>query len=226
VKLAVVQHRIRTHERMDLAAMLALSERAAEEGVQVIVFPRVPGLSRANSLLTAFFRNVEERAPGLTWIRPGLRYKGGEVTGYATVLGRTVVLAGDDCIDPSLFAGIQALDPDALVWLFDAEDALQAEAALELALEASTTLAPLVVVSAVTGNARGVHVCGIAAVVREGEILAEGGEGEDLVVADVPLPTPRAERSRRLPDITPVLAQRLAAHHGTKVPVTYPADLS
>jgi predicted amidohydrolase len=205
VKLAVVQHRIRTHERMDLAAMLALSERAAEEGVQVIVFPRVPGLSRANSLLTAFFRNVEEHAPGLTWIRPGLRYNGGELTSHATVLGRTVVLAGDDCIDPSLFA---------------------AEAALELALEASTMLAPLVVVSAVTGNARGVHACGIAAVVREGEILAEGGEGEDLVVADVPLPTPRAERSRRLPDITPVLAQRLAAHHGTKVPVTYPADLS
>lgn len=206
--------------------MLALSERAAEEGVQVIAYPRVPGLANDRSLLNAFFRNVEERAPGLTWVRPGLRYKGEALTAHPTALGRTVVLDGDDCIDPALFPAVQALECDALVWLFNAEDALQAEAALELALEASQTLAPLVLVATVTGNARGVRAHGIGAIVRLGEILAEGGEGEELVVADVPTPSPVPERSRRLPELAPVLAQRLAAHRGAKVPVSYPADLS
>lgn len=213
MRIAVLQHRLRAHERMDLAAMLAESEHAAEQHVQVIVFPRVPGLTADRGLLDAFYRNVEERAPGVGWIRPSMRHQGdGSLRPATTPLGRTLVLDGDDCIDPALFAAVQEAACDALVWLFNAEDPLQAEAALELALDASMRLAPLVVIATVTGHARGVLASGIGAVVRLGEIVAEGGSGEELIVANVPPPAGFSERPRGLPEPAPVLMQRLAAH--------------
>jgi len=193
--------------------MLATSERAAEEGAQVLVFPMVPGLSGSRDLLDAFFRNVEERAPGVGWVRPRLRYQGeGPLVAHPTPLGRTIVLRGDDCIDPALFQEIQDASCDALVWLFFGEDALQAEAALELALDASMHLAPLVVIASVTGTARGISAHGIGAIVHMGEIAAEGGSGDELLVADVPSPAGFFEHPRILPEPAPVLLQRLAAH--------------
>jgi hypothetical protein len=198
---------------MDLAAMLATSERAAEEGVQVLVFPMVPGLAGSRDLLDAFFRNVEERAPGVAWVRPLLRHAGpGPLVPQATALGRTLVLEGDDCIDPGRFQEIQDAGCDALVWHFYGEDPLQAEAALELALDASLHLAPLVVIASVAGTARGISAHGIGAIVHLGEIAAEGGSGDELLVADVPPPAGYFERPRRLPEPAPVLVQRLAAH--------------
>lgn len=213
MRVGVLQHRMRTHERMDLAAMLANAELAAEEGVQVLVFPMIAGLAGRRDLLDAFFRNVEERAPGVSLVRPRLRYAGdGPIECHATPLGRATVLAGDDCIDPALFQGIQDAGCDALVWLFDPEDPAQAEAALELALDASLHLAPLVVIASPTGTARGVEAYGISAIVHLGEIAAEGGTGDELLVADVPAPAPFAERPRRLPEPAPVLIARLAEH--------------
>jgi hypothetical protein len=199
---------------MDLAAMLAQSEHAAEQGVQVLVFPRVPGIGGDRSLLDAFFRNVEERAPGMAWVRPAPLLLGDErLVPHATALGRTIALDGDDCIDPTLFARIQESGCDTLVWRFVAEDPLQAEAALELALDASLHLAPLVALATVTGTMRGVTAAGIGAIVHMGEILVEGGSGEELLVADAPAPAAFAERPRTLPAPAPILAQRLAAHH-------------
>jgi len=204
---------MRTHERMDLAAMLHQSELAAEEGVQVFVYPRVPGLGGDQSLLDAFFRNVEERAPGMTWVRPyPLSSDDARFDRRVTPLGNTIALDGDDCIDPAYFACIQEAGCDTLVWRFVPEDALQAEAALELALDASLHLAPLVVLATVTGHARGVTAAGIAAIVHLGEIIAEGGSGDELLVADVPSPAPFSERPRSLPAPAPILVQRLAAH--------------
>lgn len=213
MRIAALQHRLRAHERMDLASMLAQSEHAAEQGVQVLVFPRVPGLAADRGLIDAFFRNVEERAPGVGLIRPNLRHPGeGPLLPQATALGRTLVLADDDCIDPALFGAIQESACDSLVWLFNAEDPLQAEAALELALDASLRLAPLVVIATVTGHARGVLAAGIGAIVQLGEILAEGGDDEELVVADVPPPSGFTERPRTLPEPAPILLQRVSAH--------------
>jgi hypothetical protein len=198
---------------MDLAAMLAQSEHAAEEGVQVLVFPRVPGLGGDRSLLDAFFRNVEERAPGMGWIRPMDLVSGADpLDPRPTPLGRTLALDGDDCIDPAHFASIQESECDTLIWRFNAEDPLQAEAALELALDASLHLAPLVIIASVVGNVRGVHAAGISAIVHLGEIMAEGGSGDELLMADVPSPAGFTERPRTLPGTAPVLAQRLALH--------------
>lgn len=213
MRIAVVQHQLRTHERMDLAAMLAMAERASEEGVQVLVFPIVPGISGDGGLLDAFFRNVEERAPGVAWVRPRLRHAGpGPLVPQATPLGRTLILEGDDCIDPARFQEIQEAGCDALVWLFYGEDAPQAEAALELALDASMHLAPLVAIASVTGQARGISAHGIGAIVHRGEIAVEGGPGDELLIADVPSPAGFFERPRRLPEPAPVLVRRLAAH--------------
>lgn len=223
----MVQHRLRTHERMDLAAMLALCETAAADGAQVIVYPAVPGLSSGTSLLPAFLRNVQERAPGITAISPFVEVREGGAPSVAnTALGRTLVLSGDECIDADVFPEVAALGCDAVVWQFSAEDDLQAEACLELALEATHSLAPLIVVAAVTGSARDVHLEGISAVVHLGEILAEGGAGEDLLFAEVPPSAGPLEPGRRLPEPAPVLRQRLAAHRHSKVPTDYPADLS
>lgn len=197
--------------------MLAQSEHAAEQGVQVLVFPRVPGIGGDRSLLDAFFRNVEERAPGMAWISPMGPTPGEEpFKPRATALGRTLALDGDDCIDPAHFALIQESGCDSLVWRFNAEDPLQAEAALELALDASLHLAPLVVVATITGSARGLHAAGIGAIVHLGEILVEGGSGEELLVTDAPLPAGFTERPRTLPGPAPVLTQRLAVHRSAR----------
>ena len=212
MRIGVIQHRLRTHERMDLAAMLAVSERASEGGVQVLVYPRVPGL-RGSGLLDAFLRNVAERAPGMSVVAPAMRHEGlGPLVPHLTGLGRTLILSGDDCIDPTRFEEIQALECDALVWLFDAEDALQAEAALELALDASLHLAPLVVVAAAHGHARGFSARGVSGIAYLGEIVSEGGPGDDLFVARVPAPAGFPERPRSLPEPAPILQQRLAVH--------------
>jgi hypothetical protein len=178
-------------------------------------------------LVPAFLRNVEERAPGITAVSPFVaKREGGAPAVTRTALGRTLVLAGDECIDADVFAEVQALACEALVWQFDAEDDLQAEACLELALEASLTLSPLVLVAAVTGAARGIELHGTSAVVSLGEILAEGGAGEDLLIADVPVSSAPPEHGKRLPEPAPILRQRLAAHRGKKVLVDYPADLT
>ena len=226
MKVAVVQLRIRVHVRMDLAALLSATEQAAEEGADVVVYPYAPWIT-GQPLLEPFFENVEQRAPEIKWIRPGWRCSPGIVQARPTALGSTVVLEGDDCIDPALLPLLRALGCDALVWLFDAEDDLQAEALLELAMEASVTIAPLIVIASLTGEARGVVQHGISAIVHMGEIVAEAGSDDDeVLVADVPRKAVPLERGHSLPEPAPVLAQRLAAHRHTKVPVDYPADLS
>lgn len=203
---------------MDLAALSQWADAAMEEGLSVLVFPRVPGLAADISVLDAFFCNFIERAPAVTTVRPRWRYLGvGPLRPFDSALGRALVLEGDDCIDPSLFQEIQDCTLDALVWLFDAEDPLQAEAALEFAIDASLHLAPLVIIATFNGSARGIEAHGIGAVVYLGEIVAEGGGGDDLLVADLPAPAGFPERPRTLPVLAPILEQRLAAHEAAGV---------
>jgi predicted amidohydrolase len=225
VKVAVVQLRIRVHVRMDLAALLDATERAADEGAEVIVYPYVPWLT-GQPLLDPFFASLEQRVPDIKWVRPGWRSSGDSIAARPTALGSTVLLEGDDCIDPAHFPLLRELGCDTLVWLFDAEDDLQAEALLELALEASVTMAPLVVIASLTGDARGIRQYGASAIVHGGEILAEADAEDEIVMADVPRDTPPLAHGHALPEPAPVLAQRLAAHRHTKVKVDYPADLS
>lgn len=226
MKIAVVQHRIRTHERMDLAALLSLSEQAQDEGADVIVYPCVPGLGYASPLMTAFASNVIERAPQVSIVAPcAAQSRAGKLASVPTRLGSTLMLAGDDCIDVSLYPRIESFDLEALVWQMDTESPLQAEALLELALDASLSQAGLVLTACLFGEARGVSSSGGSAIVHLGEILAEAGEGEDLLLADVPVPVQLPERRGRRAVPAPVLQQRFAVHHGKKLRPNHPATI-
>ena len=225
MKIAVVQHRMRAHERMDLAALLSLSEEAADQGAQAIVYPCVPGLAASVTLLPAFVENVLERAPGITMIAPCVAPRRvGPAKPVPTTLGSTLVLAGDECIDPATFPDTEAMGLDAMVWQVDPESALQAEAILELALDASLSQAGLVLVAATVGRARGVESFGGSAIVQLGELMAEAGSDEELLVADVNVPValPARRAPRAVP--APILQQRLAVHRGTPVPVDHPSE--
>jgi predicted amidohydrolase len=226
VRIAVVQHRIRTHERMDLAALLSLSEQAEDEGADVIVYPNVPGLCGSASLLAAFAQNVTERAPQVSIVAPcasDATAKAPEPV--ATRLGRTLLLGGDACIDTDLYPAIESMGLEALVWQAETESPLQAEALLELALDASLSQAGLVLAACLAGEARGVASHGGSAIVHLGEILAEAGSGEDLLIADVAVPVSLPERRGLRAVPAPILAQRLAVHRGKKVRPAYPADV-
>lgn len=227
MRIAVIQHRLRSHERMDLAALLSSAEEAAYGGASVIVCPRLPALASDSRIYHAFIDNVRQRAPESLVLTPGVSGGGDDVPElFVTPLGRTVALTGDACIDPERLERIAALQPDAMLWQPGAESAIQAEAILELALEASMTIAGLVAVTALSGRARGAVGAGGAAIVELGEILAEAGEGEAVVVADFDAPAPRPDKpGRRLP-LPPILAQRLAHHAGLKAEVDYPSDTS
>jgi predicted amidohydrolase len=215
VKIALVQHRIRNHERMDLAALLSMSEQAEDEGADVIVYPCVPGIGYASQLMTAFAANVMERAPQVSIVAPcAARDLGGRLHPAPTRLGSTLVLAGDDCIDASLYPEVESLGLEALVWQMATESPAQAEALLELALDASLSQAGLVLTACLYGEARDISSSGGSAIVHLGEILAEAGEGEDLLLADVHIPVLLPERRGRRAVPAPVLQQRFAAHHG------------
>ncbi|HEX9093928.1 MAG TPA: hypothetical protein VF902_08090 [Coriobacteriia bacterium] len=225
MRIAVVQHRIRTHERMDLAALLSLAEQAADEDADVVVFPCIPGLLPGAGLLEAFAANVLDRAPQVSLLSPCVAVRRrGTVQSIATRLGRTAVLAGDECIDAGLFADLEALELEALVWQMDTESALQAEATLELALDASLSLAGLVLVSSLAGEARGLHSFGGSAIVHLGELLAEAGDDEDLLLADLSTPVALPVRRGPRPVPAPVLTQRLAVHRNLRPGAAHPSD--
>lgn len=210
MRICVAQHGIRNHERMDLAALLSFAERASEDDVRLIVYPSIPGLCHGGGLVEAFALNVVERAPHLSFIAPCAAEKPLTRGPVVTVLGKTLVLSGDECIDPASFADIEAMGLEALVWQILTDSPQQAEAVMELALDASMSLAGLVLVAGVWGEARGVRSFGGSVIARRGDMLAEAGEGADLLVADVDVPVSLPERRGSRPVPAPVLAQRLA----------------
>lgn len=211
---------------MDLAALLSLAEQAEDEGVDVIVFPRVPGLTYESGLMSAFAENVVERAPQVSIVASCAAVdRTGHPLPVDTRLGRALLLSGDDCIDPALFPSIEAMGLEALVLQMDTESPLQAEALLEHALDASLSFAGLVLTACLVGDARGVSSHGGSAIVHLGEILAEAGSGEDLLIARVAVPVPLPVRRGPRPVLPPVLAQRIAAHGGAKLRPDYPATI-
>lgn len=221
MRIAVVQHKMRAHERMDLAALLSLAEQAADEDAGIIVYPRIPGLESGMGLVEAFTQNVTERAPHVAFVAPssdGTVSRGSAMTR----LGRTLVLGGDECVDAALFPEIESMGLEALVWQVSTSSALQAEALMELALDASLSLAGLVLVAGVAGEARGMHAFGGSAIACLGELVAEAGDGDELLLADVETPVALPVRRGARPVPAPVLAQGLAIHRGERQPLDHP----
>ena len=222
MRIATVQHRLRAHERMDLAALLSLCQEASEDGAALIVCPHVPGLVHSEQMSRAFMENVRSYAPGSAVLTPfASAGKADPLVVTHSAAGRTLVLGGDECIDPDLYPAIEVLAPGMMVWQTETESTLQAEALLELALDASQSQSGLIVIAAPVGNARGVESFGGSAIVHLGEIMAEAGDGEEIIYADVVVPVmlPEKRRMRTVP--APVLQQRLAVHRGKRAKIDH-----
>jgi len=142
------------------------------------------------------------------------------------VVGRCELLEGDATIDPGEHRRIAANPPDVLVLAPASESDLQAEAAIEVAIGLSLSVAGLVIVLDASGAEPGEPGHGGSAIVLLGEVAAEALAEDDVLMAEVPVPVPRPEPRAPLPEVPPLLLQHLAHHRGEKLTVDYPADVS
>ncbi len=228
MRIAVIQHEMRSHVRMDLAALVAAAQGAAEEGARVIACPCVTGLQGSEHVAKAFSENLSEHVLDATVIAPCVSRVGGRTPdAFASPLGATVALIGDECIDPEVRTRVLAEDPQAMVWQFEPESELQSQALLEYALDVSRHDCGLILVTSTSGRVGVTDSAGGGAIVHAGEILAEAVEETDVIFAEVDVPTePPEPAPGREPSLSPILVQRLNVHAGRKTPTDYPADLS
>lgn len=141
-------------------------------------------------------------------------------------VGRCVVLEGDAAIDPAEHHRLAQDPPDVLVLAPASESDLQAEAAIEVAIGLSLSVAGLVVVLDSSGAQPGEPGHGGSAIVLLGEVAAEALTEDDALVASIPVPVPHPEPRAPLPEVPPLLLQRLAHHRGEKLTFDYPTDTS
>jgi len=231
LRIAVVQHQLRPTPAEDADAMARAAEKAAEAGAELVIFPEVFSLqgddNPARDALFARLDAVEgERL---------IPQVGVESNGFAGVvdapegfedLGLMAVLIGDGCVDMPVIRQIAMEFPDMAVMIPRSESELQAEAILEFALALSDSFAGLVLIAETDGAEPGEPGHGGSAIIRFGEIVAEAGSGDDVLVADIEVPIGPPSPRERLPIMPPILEQRLANHEGRHLEVDYPADLS
>lgn len=227
MKIAVVQHALRPAPAQDLEALVIAVARAASLGAGLVVLPDIPAV-HDGPLGDDLFRRTEEGAPGVLVI-PAHRYEADPAHGPlelpADEAGVAYALVGDDAIDPDVLPACATRKPGLLVLAPGAESELQAQAVLELAVALSTSLASVVVIAETDGAEPGEPGHGGSAIVHLGEVLAEAVAGDDLLIAEVVTPLGPPEAPAALPEVPPLLVQRIAAHQGRKVDVGYPADL-
>lgn len=226
MKFAVVQHAIRPAPAQDLEALVLAVSRAAALGAEMVFLPYVSALYEG-PLADELVRRVVAEAPSVEVVTA---QRAQDVSGHFTaaataLLGPGVVLVGDDAIDLEVLRRCVAEKPGVLLLSPGAESDLQSQAVIELALALSTSLASLVLVAEADGAELGEAGHGGSAILHLGQVLAEAVSGDDLLLADVVTPLGPPEAPEALPEIPPVLLQRLAAHRGRKLDVGYPADL-
>lgn len=124
-------------------------------------------------------------------------------------------LAGNDCFDLTRIAG---LDARALVLAPEAMSPFEAEAVIEYAVALSESAAGLVVVIEPS-------TAGGSAIVLLGEVVAEAEEGERVILADVSSPPPQPHPRAPMPELPPIIAQRVLRVGGAAPDPGYPADL-
>ena len=231
MKLAVVQHARRATVAEDLEALLQSAVRACSLDADVVVLPRpiwldpvrIAQIPEASELSTAF--------PDVTVLSGPLGVEAetsaaGGVRLVRTPLGMTAALYGDDCLDPLMARELVSAEPDAIILRPGSESDLQAEAVLELALGLSESTSGLVLIAEADGAEAGEPGHGGSAIITLGALSAEALSGDDLLLSDVLAPVPQPEPRDPLPQLPPILTQRLALHRGERVQVDYPADLS
>ncbi|HAL30388.1 MAG TPA: hypothetical protein DCP20_06695 [Coriobacteriia bacterium] len=225
MRIAVVQHAVRPAPAQDLEALVGAVVRAGARGAEWVVLPEVPAVAES-PLNDELWRRLEEDAPRVAvtaaYVEPG---ESCSALDDQDTPGVTAILTGDSCFNPETLACARAHAPGVLVLAPHAESDIQAEATLEFAIALSTSLASLVIVVGTDGADPGEPGHGGSAAVYLGEVLAEALTGDDVLYADVDRPVGPPESPDPMPQIPPLLAQRVASHQGRKLEVDYPADL-
>ena len=234
MKIAVIQHRLRENAEDDARALVLAVGSAAASGAELVVVPEVLSLhDRANSAGRLLAEKLAEVAafclvPDLGPDSSGAAFISElpETAGLSRALHRAAVLVGDAAIDPVEHARAAAARPVFAVLSPRSESDLQVEAVLELAIGLSYSLAGLIIVVECSGAEPGRAGHGGSAIVLLGDVLAEANFDDDVLLAEIPEPVPQPEPAEALPELPPILAQRLASHRGLKIEQPYPADLS
>ncbi|GAB4282213.1 MAG: hypothetical protein Kow0067_02110 [Coriobacteriia bacterium] len=223
MRLAVVQHCLRPTSDEDLRALRDAVASAARSGAEAVIVPDLPALRDHPD--PAGWRPVEDAAGAarliVAHVPPGQTHALIEQAGIGTV----ALVAGDGVIDPAEMGRVMAERPDVLILMPRSESDLQAEAFMELALGYSGSVAALVVVVEPDGAEVGAPGHGGSALIHLGAVVTEAHSGDDVLLAEVEMPPGPPEPRTALPDVPPILLQRLAVHAGRKLDVGYPADL-
>lgn len=231
MKIAVVQHRLRETPEADAAALLDAARAAAEAGAEFVVMPEVPSLGDTYSAVRESMYAALDDVEGMRLIphvgpgHEGVAFVTDPLAG-AEGLGSISLTVGDACFKGS--AWIEAMGKPAMVAVMcpRSENDLQAEAAMEVALALSDSLAGLVIIAETAGAEVGEPGHGGSAIIALGKVVAEAMDSDELLLADVALPVAQPEPREPLPAIPTILQQRLAHHAGHKLDMGYLADLS
>lgn len=228
MKIAVIQHRIRPTLAEDAEGFSSSVLRACGEGARVVVCPWVPSIAAADAaqraeMIERFERCAEGTTLLLAFKAPG---PAASVRIKQTPLGPTALMLGDECIRLSTYDMAEAAGARAWVLRPLSESELQAEAILEHAIAVSASHVGLVLVSEPIGADSGEIGHGSSAVLYLGDVIAEAFAADEMIMVDVDAPVPAPEPREPLPQLSPILEQRLAVHEGRKATFGYLTDLS
>ena len=229
MRIAVIQHVLRGNDADDAVALGNAAADASDMGADVVVLPPAPVLmdgSAGDPVPKLFAAIGEVRSDTVVFLNPAIAPEGLH-DAVLPVLGSTVLLIGDACMDYSQILAAAGKKPAVAILVPNAENDMQAEAILELAIGLSDSLAGLIVVVGSAGAEAGEPGHGGSAIVHLGEVVAEAMGAEDQTLDfEVDMPIPQPEPRGLLPQIPTILSQRLAHHQGRKPDVGYPADLN
>lgn len=228
MKIAVLQHRLRDRTSDDVTALVDAAKSAAQHGARFIVFPHLRAFAKPE-FHTALHRELAQVPAGCLVPQAedgcGFELIPGSLPGVEE-LGSGALLVGDAAMDIARWSDALAAQPAFVVMNPDSENELQAEAALELAISVSDSVAGLVMVAECDGAELGAAGHGGSAIVFLGDLVAEALGGEDVLFAEIPTPIPQPEPREPLPEVPTLLQQRLANHQGRHLDMGYLADLS
>jgi len=229
LRLAVIQHVLRGNDADDAVALGNAAADATDMGAEVVVLPPAPVLmdGPAGDPVPKLFAAIGEvRSDSVVFLNPAIAPEGVH-DAVLPVLGSTVLLIGDACMDYAQILAAAGKKPAVAILVPNAENDMQAEAVLELAIGLSDSLAGLIIVVGSAGAEAGEPGHGGSAIVYLGDVVAEAmGDEDQTLDFEVDTPIQQPEPRGLLPQIPTILTQRLAHHEGRKLDVDYPADLN
>lgn len=226
MKIAAIQHRVRSSAQDDARALADAAGTAAARGAEIVIFPDVASLQdnggEGQMLLSALLRGLPAFCvvPSVDPLARGIALAAALPEPVASLVGGTGVaglLIGDACIDSEQIVRVAEQTPTLAVLSPRSETDLQAEAMLEFAIALSDSLAGVIVI-AECGGAEPLEVGhGGSAIIVLGAVVAEALSEDDVLIAEVPTPFPQPSPREHIPPVPPLLAQRFDSHNGRLV---------